>query len=163
MTKPHEDTQKERRPTLPGWEQIPPPPLDGNVLAASAWTRSGARVISTLVLAELPDRSGIGPQWHISVTHKGKRPRDTDVRAMKRAFGMQSAEEDNHHPGMARNFFLPVDPKHRVDCECKEDEQVIVEPDGYTWTNPREGEGPCRGCETQAAFGRPCPLHTQQR
>ena len=34
-----------------------------------------------LELAELPDRSGTGPQWHVSVSRLGKRPRPADVRA----------------------------------------------------------------------------------
>lgn len=148
-----------RAPSLPGWQEVPAPPLSGKVLAVRAWTRKGAVVISALEQAELPDKSGEGPQWHLSVSYKGKRPRDTDVRATLRAFDMRNAEEDNHHPGIARHFWLPVDPAHRVDCECKEDEEVITEPDGYRWTNPRPGDGPCRGCEMERLQGRPCPIH----
>ncbi len=155
----------ERRPNLPGWVEFRMPannPLDSAdvILSYSVWSRGQIRVISALEMAELPDRSGVGPQWHISVSRgPKKRPRPTDVRAALRAFQMHGAEEDNHHPGVARHFWVPVDPAHRVDCECKEEEAVITEPDGYKWTNPREGDGECRGCELSRMTGAACSLH----
>lgn len=104
-----------------------------------------------------------GPQWHISITLKGKRPKPNHVRAVLRDFGMVGAEEDNHHPGNARHFWIPCDPTRRVDCECKATEVIVVDPDGYTWTNPtpESGEG-CRGCEwarAPLARGKACPIH----
>lgn len=69
------------------------------------------------------------------------------------------SEVDNHHPGVAVHLWLPVDPAHRVTCECKDDEQTITEPDGYTWTTPVGG--PCRGCELQQLLGHPCTVHAQ--
>lgn len=151
----------ERRLSLPGWQEVPGAWKSANTLAASAWSRtsSGVFVISSLQLADLPDGSGTGPQWHVSVSRLQKRPRDVDVRAALRAFGLVGAEEDNHHPGIARQFWLPVDRKHRVDCECKAEEEVITESDGYRWTNPRAGEGACRGCELGRVTGKPCSLH----
>lgn len=120
-------------------------------------------VISSLVDAEYPDGNGTGPQWHVSLSFKGKRPKEHHVRRALRAFGMVGAEEDNHHPGVARHFWRPVDPTRRVDCQCKEDEDVIVEPDGYTWTNPNDGS-PCRGCELQKLLPhRRCPLHDERK
>lgn len=120
------------------------------------------RVISSLIKAELPDRSGIGLQWLVSVSRAaGRRPAPVDLRRALRAFGMQDAEEDNHHPGNARHFFLVVDPAHRVTCECKVDEETVVEPDGYRWQNSRE-PGACRGCELTAITGRPCPIHAAE-
>ena len=74
---------------------------------------------------------------------------------------MVGTEEDNHHPGNARHFWLPLDPTKRVDCECKSDEAVITEPDGYQWTNPHN-ESECRGCASASLYGRPCPLHPIQ-
>lgn len=155
----------ERRPTLPGWEEVAGAWKSVGTLAASAWSRtsSGVFVISSLQMAELPSGKGTGPQWHVSVSRLGKRPRDIDVRAALRAFGLVGAEEDNHHPGIARQFWLPVDPRHRVDCECKAEEEVVVEADGYRWTNPRPGEGPCRGCELARAKGTTCSLHPEAR
>lgn len=126
---------------------------------ASAWRYGRIRVISELADMELPRGGGIGPTWLVSLTRNGRRPRRADVVKVRRAFGMRDAEVDNHHPGNAIHLYLPVDSKHRVDCECKEDEQVIIEPDGYTWTTPREG--PCRGCELVRLLGGStrCPLH----
>jgi hypothetical protein len=120
-------------------------------------SRAGLHVISALEVASYPDGQGEGPQWHVSVSKGGKRPKDKELRAALRAFGMVGAEEDNHHPGVARHLWLPVDPSRRVDCECKEEEALITEPDGYKWTNPREGR--CRGCAIAPLTGKPCPLH----
>lgn len=151
MTKP----LMERLPG-PGWARLPTPPgLSGST---SAWSDGRAAVISSLVDAKAPDATeDIIPQWHISVTERGKRPSERVLRRALRAFGMSDAEEDNHHPGNARHFWLPVDPARRTGCECKVTETTEREPDGYTWTNPTDG--PCRGCELERALGKPCPLH----
>jgi hypothetical protein len=149
---------RERTPTLPGWVPDLPPPLERGVLERSTWRRGPIRVISDLVMAEAPDGSGdVVPQWHVSLTRNGKRPHLTDVRAVLRAFDLREAEEDNHYPGNARHFWLPVDPRCRVACECKAEEALVVEADGHRWTNPTDGS--CRGCELQPLTGRPCPLH----
>ncbi len=153
--------RRERFPKDGAWRPLPNAPVvvpGGNIVTASGWQSGLVRVISALELAELPDRSGVGPQWHVSISRAGKRPKPTDVRRALRAFGMVGAEEDNHHPGNARHFWLVVDPAHRVDCECKEDEITIVEPDGYKWTNPPDAAA-CRGCEFEQTIGTPCPLH----
>lgn len=153
----------ERRPKAEarGWVEVTVPAmlrLDRSVLAASAWFREKVTVLSTLTLADYPAGRGVGTQWHVSVARGIKRAKPAEVAAALRAFGMAGAEEDNHHPGAARHFWLPVDPAHRVACECKATETTIVDPrDGYTWTNPTEG--PCRGCEFAAVLGRPCPIH----
>lgn len=97
-------------------------------------------MISSLDLAGLPvSEAGTGPQWHISITTRGKRPKPHHVRRALRAFGMVDAEEDNHQPGQARNFWRPVDPQYRVDCECKTTDILHVEPDGFRWTEERGG------------------------
>jgi hypothetical protein len=125
----------------------------------SAWASGPIRVISELAEAESPVCKGqTVPQWHLSITTKGNRPKPHHVRRALRAFGMTGAEEDNHYPGAARYFWLPVYPAHRADCECKETEVTVVDADGYRWQNPRD-EGECRGCEYEAIFGRVCPLH----
>lgn len=153
----------ELRPRLPGWEELSSkgadPELVANAIAISFWQKGTTCVISALEDAEYPDGVGHGPQWHVSVSHLGRsRPRPHEIRRTLRAFGIaEIKEEDNHHPGNARHFFVPVDPAKRVTCQCKLDEDVIVEPDGYAWTNPKDG--PCRGCELQRLTGKPCPLH----
>lgn len=78
--------------------------------------------------------SGIEWQFHISVSANGRR---ADNDAVKRAlldFDMEGAEEDNHDPGIARHFWLPVNKSAGViTCECKDTEKTIVEADGYTY------------------------------
>jgi hypothetical protein len=135
------------------WDELPSP-LPG----ARAWQLGRTCVLSSLAMMELP-RGGVGPTWLISISRQGRRPQPDDIERALRAFGMVGAEEDNHHPGNARHFFMPVDPSQRVDCECKATETVIADTDGYTWTNPKDG--PCRGCELQASLGKPCPLHSK--
>lgn len=148
----------EQRPRGGGWRRLP-----GTTTAAQAeswWTDGGVVVGSSLVMADLPDGSGrTGLQHLVSVSGAGgKRPTRAELRRALSAFGFLGAEEDNHFPGIARHFWRPVDVAARVDCQCKEDELVVEEPDGYRWTTPRNGV--CRGCELQALLGNPCPLHS---
>jgi len=143
-----------REPKVAGWRLVRHTP------EGAVWARGRFVVVSELVQAELPDGSGTGPQWLVSVSYKRRRPDNKQVQRALRAFGMAAAEEDNHEPGIARKFWLPVDPAHRVDCECKTTEDVIVEPDGFKWSNPKPESGEaCRGCAHELVFGRPCPLH----
>ncbi|MCZ6868051.1 MAG: hypothetical protein O7G84_00945 [Gammaproteobacteria bacterium] len=117
-------------------------------MGGTFWDLGPLRVKSELCEAEYPDGSGdVGPQWMISVSYKRRRPTDKQLRKALRAFGMVGAEEDNHMPGSTRQFWLPVDPSRRVDCECKVTEDLVVELDGHKWTNPKpdDPEG-CRGC-----------------
>lgn len=150
-----------KTPTGPEWAIVARLPV------GVVWQSGNVRVISTLDEAELPTGDGVGPQWHISIsTAKNTRPKPFHVRRALRAFGMVGAEEDNHEPGMARHFWMPVDPSKRVDCECKTTEVTVVESDGYRWTNAVDG--PCRGCEYAAAMARlglerPCTLHAPER
>jgi len=110
---------------------------------------------------EAPDGSGdVIPQWLVSVTKRGKRPTDAEVERALEAFDMTEAEEDNHGPGNSRSFFLVVDPARRVDCECKVDEAVVTETDGYKWSTPKDGA--CSGCEYVGITGKACPVHGGQ-
>ena len=158
---------RELRPHTDGWRSIPVKEAAAvlrrpNIIAVSAWQRGPTCVISALELAEYPDGNGFGPQWHVSVSRLGKRPKWNDVRATLRAFGIVTdAEEDNHHPGNARHFWVPLDPARRVECQCKADEEVVVDRDGYVWTNPKDGT--CRGCEFSQLIGKVCPLHPEAR
>lgn len=125
----------------------------------SAWEGAGLRVISTVEHADYPDGKGdAGPQWHLSITAKRGRPTDRQVKAALKAFAVPRAEEDNHHPGLARHFWCPIDPTRRVDCECKTDEAVVVEGDGYRWSNDLDPTK-CRGCEFERLLGNPCSVH----
>ena len=113
------------------------PPPDMKTQSVSAWMRRGVFMISALELAEAPDGTGdVIPQWHVSMSKRNdahdvasKRPTDEECNQALACLGMTGAEEDNHHPGVARHFWMPLDPKRRVDCECKADESGIVDPD----------------------------------
>ncbi len=157
---------KARTPAGLGWLSLGEVPGgDG----AHAWIHvSATQVLSSLDIAKLPRSGVLGPQWHVSVadrtTEEPLRASANQIALARCAFGMLEAEEDNHHPGNARHFWMPVDPNERVDCECKADEVLVQDPDGYQWTNAVEGE--CRGCEHERTMrdiglARPCPLHTQ--
>jgi hypothetical protein len=143
-------------PKSSDWRELPS--LLANGVTIHVFQSGPIRVTSSVQIAEMPDGNGTGPQWLVSVSHHGKRPKPHHVSRALRAFGMTGAEEDNHHSGNARHFFLVCDPSRRVACECKSTETVIVERDGYRWSNPKDG--PCRGCEGAPLTGRPCPIHT---
>ena len=100
---------------------------------------SGATVLSSAgVIVFLGERS---PQHIVSVTQRGPfglpaRPTDEQVQIALDAFRPinRAVEEDNHMPGNARLFFLPVFKRHQVECECKANEVLRIEPDGYTYS-----------------------------
>lgn len=71
---------------------------------------------------------------------------------------MPAHDEDNHNPGIARALFCPVEPEYRHACECRITETLVVEPDGYEWSN--DETKPCRGCELETLTGLPCTLHS---
>lgn len=156
-----------RKPVGLGWFDIGEIGWGGGSATAYGHIETDTQVLSALEDATLPRSGKVGPQWHISIVDRTSReparPSDVQLQLARCAFGMLEAEEDNHHPGNARHFWMPVDPSERVDCECKTDEVTIEEPDGYRWTNP--ADGPCRGCENEEAMravgiARPCLLHT---
>lgn len=131
-------------------------------LSYSVWYRSGVMVVSALEMADAPDgRGDMIPQWHISIAGNRRRSTDVEVRQTLVCFGMMDAEEDNHHPGVARHFWLTVDPARRVDCECKTTEETIVEMDGYRWQNSKNPSD-CHGCEISRETGGavPCTIHS---
>lgn len=158
-----------RRPTGLGWRLagIVPDPHAGRMFA---WVHlpTSTQVLSAVEVAEQPRSGTPGPQWHISIvdrsTREPRRASAEQIAIARCAFDMLTAEEDNHHPGNARHFWMPVDPTERVDCECKASEVTVEEADGYRWTNPAEGA--CRGCEHErvmraTGLTRPCPLHAR--
>ncbi len=151
-------TLEARYPSGGDWRRVATP--RGLILGTTAWASGEVRVLSSLGDLELPGGDGrVGPTWHVSITRRGKRPRDTDVRRALRAFGLVGAEEDNHSPGNARHFFQPVDPAFRGVCECKATEVQMSDPDGYRWSQATDPAS-CSTCQLHALLGRrPCPLH----
>lgn len=128
---------------------------------AVVYQRGKLRVLSSITIMELPQQpeGTVGPTFHVSVSMAGAPVPDRELMRVRRDFGMLDAEEDNHHPGVARHLMMPKDPRYRVTCECKVDEEVIVTA-GIAWTNPRDATPEnCRGCEAVHIHGRPCPIH----
>lgn len=124
----------------------------------SAWrSHDQLYVLSTLEISYLPGTDKVpGPQWHISVSRAPNRSTPADVARVVAGFAMPAFDEDNHHPGIARHLWCPVDPAYRTACECKITETLIVDGD-YAWTNDETEQ--CRGCHLQGLTGAPCPLH----
>lgn len=120
------DTVPWKRPTrvpgAPGWVRVPGwrPPAEHKGFGGEAFVFQRTYLaISTHDIAEYPDGDGIGPQWHVSISWPnsgGRRVPDVVVRVLLADFGMETAEEDNHEPGRARHFWLPIDPAHRRAC-----------------------------------------------
>ena len=154
---------REKRPTREGWTLHNTAPTGPNVFSASRWHGpAGLYVISEICRAELPDGSGAGLQWHVSISQRRQRPDPAAVVEALAALDMAGAEEDNHEPGIARSFWRPMNTRHRVDCQCKANEEIITEPDGYRWTNPRAArDNPtlCRGCSYVQRYGGICTVH----
>lgn len=103
------------------------------------WARGDVLVISQAEMTEY--RGVLCPHNHVSVSvpRGERRPSDEEMAMVRRNFDMDDAEEDNHHPGRIRNLFLPLHlPRGTVGiCDCKSDETVVVEPDGFQWSKPR--------------------------
>ncbi|WP_162941576.1 hypothetical protein [Desertimonas flava] len=138
---------------------------------ATGWvSHDGLLVLSTCAVMELPGQpDGVnGLTWFLSVsrldgdTTEARRASDDEMARVVECFDLPAFDEDNHFPGVSRGLFCPIDPQYRAACDCKITETVVVEPDGFEWTNPTDGE--CRGCSYEhaaARFGQtsPCPIH----
>jgi len=100
------------------------------------WEHGAVRVLSSAEQAEY--RGIVVPHNHCSVSVYGedRRPSDEEMAEVRHAFDMHDAEEDNHQPGRIRNLFLPLHlPRGTVGiCDCKTDETVVTEPDGFQWS-----------------------------
>lgn len=131
-----------KAPTNRKWRPIDPPFYLPDVypgVKTLAFQLGRVVVFSTVAKMTAPDSSGdILPTWLVSVSEFGKTmPSDATMRRVRRAFGMERAEEDNHEPGLARKLFLVVDAARRVECECKTTEIVVEREDGYRYSQPR--------------------------
>lgn len=138
----------------------------GQPARLAAWrSHDGIIVVSSLERAYLPgsgDPPLVGPQWLVSVSRSTGgidarcRTTDEDLARVVGCFDMPAFDEDNHHPGVARHLWCPVDPQYRQACECKLTETTVT--DGhYRWTTDQDEE--CRGCWYQRVFGPACTIH----
>lgn len=112
--------------------------FNGPGYGLSAYSVGRLRVVSQLIVCDYPDGDGHGPTWIVSVSRRGRRIAKTEeCRRVLRHLGLGQAEEDNHEPGIARKFWLPLDPDKRVECQCKETEETVIEPSGMRWQRKR--------------------------
>lgn len=106
-----------------------------------AFRRGRLKVTSSV--GEMGFRGEMRWQWLVAISAGDWRASDSDVERVLRDFGMSAAEEDNHRPGRIRSFFLLCEPRageEGLQCECKETEETVVEPDGYRWQRERGGD-----------------------
>jgi|SRR6185295_17447629 len=121
---------------------LAPLPASNQLGPMLAWRRGRAYVQSSLICSEF--RGEWKWQYVVSISRWGRqeseRADDEMVRQVLRDFGIPDAEEDNHKSGVSRCFFRICDypPGTTSVCECKTDETVIVEPDGYTFSRPKD-------------------------
>jgi hypothetical protein len=65
-------------------------------------------------------------EWVVSFSQQDRQTvSDKDIARCLRDFDALDFEEDNHEPGIARKFFLPVEHQYRKPCPCK-DERLIA-------------------------------------
>ena len=101
------------------------------------WQWGHIRVLSSAEIAEYQGESCMQNHVSVSVDERlFRRATDDELAYVRHVFDMDDAEEDNHQPGRIRNLFLPLHlPRGTVGvCDCKSDEMVVVEPDGFTWS-----------------------------
>lgn len=133
-------------PRWRSWERLPSVSFrDDPRPALQGWLRQRLQVLVGLGPMEFRGESRL--QHTLSIcTYTGvdrtrSRSTDEEVAVALRDFGMAGAEEDNHQPGIIRMFFLLADLRpgeEGIQCECKSDEQVVVEPDGFRWSRTRD-------------------------
>ena len=101
--------------------------------------------ISSVVLVKEAHHARPNYQWIVSFSRQcGRGPERIPNKVMawiKDEWNLNGWEEDNHEPGCARKFWLPVEEELRgVECPCK-DETVVVEGDyQYSIKKPLVGE-----------------------
>lgn len=118
-----------KRPIKPGWKLHDRIYLMG--FPAERWLKLGGYYAITSV--ETVDAENLGPEYHLSVTRCGWRLDAQEIPEILATFQMEGADEDNHFPGRARHFWMPVNESLRgYVCECKKDEPAIQDGD-YIW------------------------------
>jgi hypothetical protein len=131
-------TGSPKAPPVTRWRYITQFDLPGEV--NHAWQRWRIGVLSGF--GDMDYRGMVVPHFHVSVSipSENRRPNDDEMDVVRADFDMEDAEEDNHSPGVARHLFRPVHlPRGTVGlCECKEDEEIVTEPNGHQWSRKKE-------------------------
>lgn len=116
---------KAKRPSGAGWRELPvPPAIAAQAIAALRYVHDGWRV-SVLSCVEMVHDE---PQFHVSLVMLDGSPAPRfAVKAVRKAFGMEAAEEDNHVPGgKVRNLWLLAGDRAGV-CECKDEPETVTQ------------------------------------
>ena len=91
----------------------------------------GTRIISGF---EKPTHDGW--EFHISISKSGRRVTGQEARQVLMGLDtnirVEEWLEDNHQPGIARNFWCHTDPAKRAPCDCEANEEPITDGD-YVW------------------------------
>lgn len=135
------------------WQQLPT--LRNGEDTYLVFRRGRLRVTSQHLVADFHGQRRA--HWLVAVSAGGVRATDEEVARVLRDFEMVGAEEDNHMNGITRSFFRLCDarPGDPSECECKEGEETIVEPDGYRWQrDPLAAEEAGRLAAARVLLGR---------
>jgi len=101
-----------------GWNVI------GILPEFTMWQKGEYRALSSL--ANIDD--GHQPphyEWIVSFSKQSREVlTDAEIAKCLADFDALDFEEDNHEPGIARKFFLPVEHQYRKPCPCK-DERIV--------------------------------------
>lgn len=131
-----------KRPTAPGWRLATwwtcPRELADLGYPVEAWEHpeSGPFVLSAVEVAHDPGAPDLGPEYHLSVSLRGRRCSTADALFALAAFELLDAKEDNHVPnGKVRNWWRPVaDHLAGFECPCQDSEPAMVEDKGdFVW------------------------------
>jgi hypothetical protein len=77
-----------------------------------------------------------GLEYHVSISQNGRRVSSQHARqvllGLDTTIRVEEWLEDNHQPGIARNFWCHTDPAKRAPCPCEATEKPIAEGD-FVW------------------------------
>jgi hypothetical protein len=102
----------------------------------TAWQKGAVRALSSLIEVE-DEHLPLHHEWLVSFSQESRRPlNNKHIEKCLQDFGAIDFMEDNHERGIARKFWLAVDPKYRIPCPCK-DEMTVNEGDySYSVVRP---------------------------
>lgn len=92
----------------------------------TAWQKGNVCALSSVIQVE-DEHLPLHWEWLVSFSNMGKKVLSNDeLKQPLKDFGAEEFEEDNHEKGIARKFFMAVEPRFRKPCPCK-DEILITE------------------------------------
>jgi len=99
----------------------------------TVWQSSyGVGALSSMIEVE-DEHLPLHWEWLVSFSHISRRRlTNEEMKRVIKDWGIEQFEEDNHESGIARKFWLAVDPSYRKPCPCKDEEQVIE--GDYVWS-----------------------------